>query len=119
MLGVAMTFSLVFSVGRYGRALLLKPLLDDVLLPAQQGQGPQFDLADLTMISPSGPTVLQWIVVASLTIVFVMPVASFVKTYLQQYALGSISMDMKKTIAGKLLRLPLAYHHGTHPAATS
>lgn len=113
LLGTAMVFSLLFSGGRYGRALLLKPLLDDVLLPAQQGVAPDFELGSLFVLQASGPTVLQWVVIGSLFIVFVMPVAAFVKNYMQSYALGAISMDMKKVIAGKLLGLPLSYHRGT------
>jgi subfamily B ATP-binding cassette protein MsbA len=113
LLAGAMVFSLIFSGGRYGRALLLKPLLDDVLVPAQQGQAEPFEVASLFTIQPSGPTPLQWIVLAALIIVFVMPIASFIKSYLQAYALGAVAMDLKKTIATKLLGLPLAYHRGT------
>ncbi len=105
-------FSLVFAGGRFGRALLLKPLLDDVLLPARQGED-TFSLNAVFTLDPGGPTPLQLIVLAAFGIVFVMPMASFVKTYAQRYALGAISMDIKKAIATKLLRMPLAYHKGT------
>ncbi len=113
LIGLAAFVNLVFSAGRYGRALLLKPLLDDVLVPAGNGQGEPFDLNAVTTIGPDGLTSLQWIVIASLAIALVMPVALFAKSYLQQYALGAISMDIKKVIASKLLRLPLAFHRGT------
>jgi subfamily B ATP-binding cassette protein MsbA len=114
LIGIAAVFSFVFSSGRFGRALLLKPLLDDVLLPASRDEGTiPFEIGDLFSVSASGPTPLQWIALASLGIVFVMPIASFVKSYAQQYALGAISMDIKKIIASKLLRLPLAFHRGT------
>ena len=110
LIGIAGFFSLLFSGGRYGRALLLKPVLDDVLLPAQAGASSALSVESFFTLSASGPTSLQWIVLAGLGIVFVMPIASFAKAYLQAYALGSISMDVKKAIAQKLLHLPLSFH---------
>jgi subfamily B ATP-binding cassette protein MsbA len=38
LLFLALVFSLLFSGGRYGRAYLMKPLLDDVLMPFEQGR---------------------------------------------------------------------------------
>ncbi len=113
LLGIAAFFSILFSSGRYARALLLKPLLDDVLLPAGRGDTEVFDLSTFLTVSASGPTPLQWIALASVGIVFLMPITSFVKSYLLQYALGAISMDIKKTLATKLLRLPLAFHRSS------
>ena len=118
VLGLAAVFSLVFSAGRYGRALLLKPVFDNVLLPAQAGEvsAPSFD--SFVSISANGPTPLQWIVIGGIGIVFVMPIASFAKSYLQAYALGAISMDIKKAVARKLLSLPLAFHRRTSSGDT-
>jgi len=113
LIGLATLFSLVFSGGRYARALLLKPVFDDVLLPAQAGETTTSQFEDFFTLSASGPTPLQWIVLAGVGIVFIMPIASYAKSYLQAYVLGSISMDIKKTIAKKLLNLPLAFHRGT------
>jgi subfamily B ATP-binding cassette protein MsbA len=118
LIGIAGFFSLLFSGGRYGRALLLKPVLDDVLLPAQAGDSSALSVESFFTLSASGPTSLQWIVLAGVGIVFVMPIASFAKAYLQAYALGSISMDVKKTIAQKLLHLPLSFHQGTSSGDT-
>lgn len=113
LIGLAGLFSLLFSAGRYGRALLLKPVFDNVLLPVQTGEAtaPSFD--NFFTLAADGVTPLQWIVLAGAGIVLVMPLASFAKTYLQAYALGAISMDIKKTIAQKLLNLPLSFHRGT------
>jgi subfamily B ATP-binding cassette protein MsbA len=113
LIGIATFFNILFSSGRYARALLLKPLLDDVLLPAGNGEGEAFDLSSFLTISAAGPTPLQWIALASLGIVFLMPITAFVKSYVQAYALGAISMDIKKAIATKLLQLPLAFHRNT------
>ena len=38
LLAVALVFTLVFAGARYGRAYLLKPLLDDVVLPAMAAE---------------------------------------------------------------------------------
>ena len=118
VIGLAAVFSLLFSAGRYGRALLLKPVFDNVLLPAQAGEASAPSFESFVSISANGPTALQWIVIAGLGIVFIMPIASFAKAYLQAYALGSISMDIKKTIAQKLLSLPLSFHHRTSSGDT-
>ena len=117
-IGLAAVFSLLFSAGRYGRALLLKPVFDNVLLPAQAGEvsAPSFD--SFVSISANGPTPLQWIVIGGIGIVFVMPIASFAKSYLQAYALGAISMDIKKAVVQKLLSLPLAFHRRTSSGDT-
>ncbi|MEE2673689.1 MAG: ABC transporter ATP-binding protein [Myxococcota bacterium] len=118
LIGLAALFSLLFSAGRYGRALLLKPVFDNVLLPAQAGEASAPSWESFLSLSATGPSPLQWIVIAGIGIVFVMPIASFAKAYLQAYALGSISMDIKRTIAQKLLNLPLAFHHRTSSGDT-
>lgn len=114
LIGIAGLFSLLFAAGRFGRALLLKPLLDEVLMPAETGRTDvEAELRALWTWGADSPTSLQWIVLAALAIVVVVPIALFAKSYAQQYALGAISMDIKKTIASKLLRLPLGFHRGT------
>ena len=114
VIAIAAIASLVFAAGRYGRAVLLKPLLDDVLLPATAAATPEpVTLASFFQVPATGPTPLQWIAGISLGIVIVMPIASFVKGYAQSWALGAVSMDVKKLIAAKLLRVPLAYHRRT------
>ena len=114
LIAIAAVLNLILSGGRFGQALLLKPLLDRVLLPASRGEAPPgFDLKSLLTLSPDGLTAFQWIVIAAAVIVVVMPITLFATNYLQQYALGSISMDLKKTIASKLLRLPLSFHRET------
>ena len=118
LIGLAALFSLIFSSGRYGRALLLKPVFDNVLLPAQADEAAAHQFDDFFTLAASGPTSLQWIVLAGIGIVFVMPIASYAKAYLQAYVLGSVSMDIKKTIARKLLNLPLAFHRGTSSGDT-
>jgi subfamily B ATP-binding cassette protein MsbA len=110
LIAIAALFNFVSSGGRYGRALLLKPLLDDVLLPATAPGAPAFELGSLLELPASGPSPLQWILAVALLIVFVMPAVAFASAYIQSYALGSISVDIKKVIAAKLLQLPLAFH---------
>ena len=51
-IGLAAVFSLLFSAGRYGRALLLKPVFDNVLLPAQAGEVSALSLSVRFMASP-------------------------------------------------------------------
>ncbi len=105
MIGIAAGFMFFFGAARYLRAYLLKPLLDDVLIPGGIG-------------TESVDAALQGVVIAAALIVIVMPIALFARTYLMQYALGAISMDLKKVMAAKLLSLPLSFHRGTSSGDT-
>jgi subfamily B ATP-binding cassette protein MsbA len=58
-------------------------------------------------------TPLQGIVLAAIALVILMPIMLFARTYLLQYALRAISMDIKKVMAKKLLSLPLSFHQKT------
>jgi len=160
----ALFFSLLFAVSRYGRAYLVKPLMDDVLLPHRGGveadvgenlrtpeiyslaasQAPTAAAANDTRASgieaPAAPATpdshptdaageksiyteevraaFRMVLLAALLIILIMPVALFARTYLLQYALGAISVDIKKQLAAKLLSLPLTYHRTTHSGDT-
>jgi subfamily B ATP-binding cassette protein MsbA len=133
LITIALVFTTVFAGGRYARAYLLKPLLDDVLLPASTGSAaaaPGLDALFTIPEAPSPPpagesiglgqeiearvgfalTPFQGVVLASILIVIFMPIMLFARTYLLQYSLRAISMDIKKAMARKLLSLPLSFH---------
>ena len=160
LIGIALVCSLIFAGGRYGRALLMKPLLDDVLMPFQAVSSETRDwLPDLGFGSssdietpsphthapepglagtPSGSNSIAsteasaaekriqehdakvmarvgadfaWIVQLSLVIVIALPLALYARTYLLAYAMGRVSVDIQRSLAQKLLVLPLSHHH--------
>ena len=141
LIGLALVCSLVFAGGRFGRALLMKPLLDDVLMPYQAvstetsdwlpdlGFGTATPLPDA--VEPKSPSQLDekekrdqavmaqvgenfaFIVKVALVIVVILPLALFARTYLMAYAMGRVGVDIQRSLAAKLLALPLSFHHNT------
>jgi subfamily B ATP-binding cassette protein MsbA len=106
-IALTVALTLVFAAGRYVRAYLMKPLLDDVLLPAH---------ASLGVVDTLGP--LQFILAAAFAIAIVMPGVLYARLYLLAHTLGRISIDIKNTLAAKLLRLPLSFHRAKHSGET-
>lgn len=99
MIAAAFLFSALFALGRNGRALLLKPLLDDAI--------PHADLALFMKLSLFG-----------VGIVLVMPIAVFGRGYLTKWVLGKIMLDIRTSLAAKLLRLPLSRHRSVNSGDT-
>ena len=91
----AVLLGVVFALGRFGRAYLLKPLLDEAL-----------PVGDLDRFYE-----LAWLGAA---LVVSMPLAKFGRGYLTLWSMGRISLDVQKQLAAKLLRLPLAQHQSVH-----
>ncbi|MCA9509417.1 MAG: ABC transporter ATP-binding protein, partial [Myxococcales bacterium] len=92
-------FALLFTLGRNGRAYLLKPLLDDVI--------PSGDFAAFLRLT-----------LIALGLVLIMPVSLFGRTFLTKLALGRILLDIRTELTAKLLRLPLTRHHSVNTGDT-
>lgn len=135
---VALICAGFYEGARYGRAYLLKPLTDDVILPQQAsgaaiggwlgealGGGAEPDAAaaggqadeavadEQALRARLGERVdrsLLMVVVAALGIVLVMPLAHFALLYLTQYTMGRVLVDVQQELCAKLLRLPLRFH---------
>ncbi|MCH2184566.1 ABC transporter ATP-binding protein/permease, partial [Myxococcota bacterium] len=132
-------FTLVFSAGRYGRAYLMKPLLDGVLVPVESASQPPAtpagsldSLVDpisqaLIPLLPDSPQdqakpgtskppeqevrrSLAQILLAAGVIVLLTPLALFGRVVLAEYALGRVHLDVQQNLARKLLALPLSAH---------
>ena len=132
--------TIVFSAGRFGRAYLMKPLLDGVLLPVAEAPttpeaaptteaaAPGWLDASVARLLPE-PTPAQagrvpagdidrirdafvQLLVAALVIVIVTPIALFGRGYLTEFALGRVYLDLQREMAEKLLGLPLQRHQG-------
>ncbi len=137
LIGIALACSLIFSAGRFGRAYLMKPLLDNVVLPVQASAG-RIQIPSTTpsaTVEPAGPetaretqteseapgpgaealpanvgAILRNLLWAGLAIVIAIPLAIFGRDYTISYLLGRISINLKRELAAKLLRLPLSFH---------
>ncbi len=147
VIALSMLLILVYSGGRYARAYLMMPLLDDVLVPAyseivegnpvlispsdftapialttQSERPPGEDLQATTASQPpKARTItdsLRFIVLAALGLAIFMPGVLYARLYLLARALGRVSIDIKNRLAAKLLRVPLDFHRGHHSGET-
>jgi ABC-type multidrug transport system fused ATPase/permease subunit len=144
---IALVLTLTFAGGRYVRAYLIKPLLDEVLLPSQyvvsetvreetswlsisQWTGSEEARPTPERAAPPPPNAeatrsieeikasFRWVIGAALAIIVVMPFVLFARYYMLQFTLGRISIDIKRALAAKLLLLPLSFHRQTRTGDT-
>jgi subfamily B ATP-binding cassette protein MsbA len=136
-IALALFFAVAFAGARSLRAYLIKPLLDDVLVPASaaagggeprsvweilRGSAPEAEPKPAEAAPTAPPAaapsaeslrrslvrILAWAAV----VVLVVPVAHFGKDYGFQWVLGRILVDIQQALCRKLLVLPLRFHHG-------
>ncbi|MDG2048857.1 MAG: ABC transporter ATP-binding protein [Myxococcota bacterium] len=136
---VVVLCTLAFSAGRYGRAYLMKPLLDRVLVPVEApSKAPPVEAGSLDPLverisqalsrilpdslpdrgtpeaSPAAEREvrrsLAQILVAAILIVLITPLALFGRVVSAEYALGRVHLDVQQKLARKLLALPLSAH---------
>jgi subfamily B ATP-binding cassette protein MsbA len=136
----AVALTVALSGGRYARAYLMKPILDDVLLPQQAlsqhmtppawirgipflggGDEPPEaatsappDTADEARVEAVGRKIresLARVVLAAMILIIGVPVAMFAQSYVIEYVLGRVHIDIVRDICGKLLALPLGFHN--------
>jgi ATP-binding cassette, subfamily B, bacterial MsbA len=139
VIALALTCSLAFSGARNLRNYLIKPLLNEVLVPAQSSALPSVPSSlwpsffsgskklQIARAAPAAPeeaearTRLQQkvqdqllkIALVGLVLVLIVPIVEFGKNYLIEYTLGRILVDIQATVCSKLLTLPLGFHHDT------
>ncbi len=131
---LAALLSASYSGGRYLRAWLAKPLLDEILVPHGASRAAPGSSAPWLALGPFGsdraasqePEAVAdgdrgarseallararelGVVIAALIVV--MPLIFFAHEYAVAYALGRVLVDLKRAIAEKLLALPLRFH---------
>jgi subfamily B ATP-binding cassette protein MsbA len=120
---VALTIltSLVYAAGDNARAYLIRPLLDDVLLPTVQ-EGSLDDLTSLkeqtldarqseeerqTIIEEVLPQVKR-ILLAALLIVIGMPLVRLVRDFTTEWVMTRLLVDLQLKLGTRMLDLPLA-----------
>jgi subfamily B ATP-binding cassette protein MsbA len=143
LIALTLLLSGALSAGRYARVYLLKPILDDVVLPHQalSSSGPPGEgllalgdsgQAERDQPAPS-PALLEderlaarerireqfgQILLVALIVVLAVPASQFGRGYLVEYALGRIYIDIQRDVCSKLLALPLRFHRGTRRGDT-
>ena len=141
LIALALLLSSLDSSTRYARAYLIKPVFDDIAMPAaalgkipvdlhslRGSLGAAEESATAEVPATQEPADLsrqkealrervignfRSLVLAAIAIVVLMPILGFAHDYMVQYILGRIELQMKVDICGKLLALPLRYHRGT------
>ncbi|MDJ0787165.1 MAG: ABC transporter ATP-binding protein [Myxococcota bacterium] len=124
-----------YAGARAGRAWLLQPLFDEVILPSSAAgnldlggflpalggeappdasDGPEAgapDPEERARLEASVRESLPRILWAALLIVALLPLAHLGQVYLSQYVLGRVLVDIQQDLCSKLLSLPLRFHH--------
>jgi ABC-type multidrug transport system fused ATPase/permease subunit len=95
---LALGLTLLAGAGRTARALLTKPLIDDVVLP----QGALAGVATERLAA---------ILAVALAVVLLVPLASFARAWAVESALGRMHAAMKRDFCARLLALPMRFHH--------
>jgi subfamily B ATP-binding cassette protein MsbA len=129
-IAAALLLASATSIGQIGLAYLMKPIMDDVIAPAQAlreaGKSLPFDLGRIVpQAAPEAvPTEeaaqharleqvhdrLNRILGIVFAIVLGTALIEFGRDYLVAWVLGRIDLDMKIEVCGKLLALPLRFH---------
>ena len=142
ILAAAFVCATILAAGRFGRAYLMKPLLDEVMMPYHALSSGNTTLsayqefADGTSASaPEGAVSAETaredgaqaqraedlveirasfkrVLQLALVIVISMPLSMFGRFYLISYALERVALDIRSELASKLLMLPLSFHRG-------
>jgi subfamily B ATP-binding cassette protein MsbA len=137
---LAAVLAVALGGGRFARAYLMKPILDDVLLPQQALSAGSYAPAwfrDLPLVGSGAKAAvaprpapdtdddarrealdrhvresLSSIVLAAVVLVFWIPLAMFARSYLVAWVLGRVQIEIVRDVCAKLLALPLGFHHG-------
>ncbi|MEE9607700.1 MAG: ABC transporter ATP-binding protein [Myxococcota bacterium] len=135
LVAVSLGLSLAFGAALYARAYLVKPILDDVLLP--QGAAvaaPQpsdwlrllggDSTARREQPAPAPPDPRRRadlerhvregfarVVLAAAVVIFSLPLLQFGRVYASEHFLGRVYIDIQRHVCARLLALPLRFHH--------
>ena len=128
LLALTIVMAAGFSVGRYGRAYLTKPAIDDVLVPRDAPAEPALSwMPDLGFLRAAedvreagdDPVAqiravreqsFRNIVALAVLIVLAIPLFEFGRGYATEYVLGRMFIDIQRDVCAKLLALPLRFH---------
>ena len=123
LVGLTLVFSMLYASGLTGRAYLVQPLFDDVIVP-------EVTLDTLPDLVPDEPSAEQarerelerealalrvrerfWeILLIAAGIIAGMPLVRLVRDYASDWVMTRMSVDMQLDLSTKLLRIPLTHH---------
>ncbi len=124
LVALTLVFSLIYASGLTGRAYLIQPLLDDVVVPEVTLD----TLPDLVPDEPSAEQArareaeaealavrvrerfLQILLIAA-GIIAGMPIVRLVRDYASDWVMTRMTVDMQLDLSTKLLHIPLTHHH--------
>jgi len=95
-------FAGLFAASRYLKTWMLKPLLDEVVLPANQ---PGFDFASIS------PRFYELGAILGLVLLLTPPVM-FLRLYVADWIVARVRQDVDRQVARKFLSAPLRLHRG-------
>jgi ABC-type multidrug transport system fused ATPase/permease subunit len=131
-IAVGLALTLLGGAGRIARALLTKPLIDDVVLspgspaaaidlpawiprPARSAETPAHPVEGPRGENPLAANLRErfaLILAAAFAAVLLVPLASLGRGWAVEYALGRMRVAMQRDFCSRLLALPMAFHHG-------
>jgi subfamily B ATP-binding cassette protein MsbA len=124
-IAVSILTSFVYAGGLTGRAYLVAPLFDGVLVPSAQVSSLS-DALGTVSADPAAPAELErqrqelerkieenWrrVLLGALLLLTVIPVVHWIRDYTGEWVLTRVLVDVQADLGAKLLRLPLARHH--------
>ena len=118
----------VYSVSLNGRAYMIKPFLEEVIIPAtEMREMPGLGSLDLSQIKgevseeqlaverENLTAILEkklvLLIGVALAVVGMIPLMSFVKGYASSYVVNRMVRDLQCDLCDKFLQMPLAYHN--------
>jgi subfamily B ATP-binding cassette protein MsbA len=124
---MAVVFGVVHSAARVTRPYLLKPVFDHILFADQKttdlawpgGERVWKAATDAAheglrlgepATSPGAAETFWWVLLLGLAVGIALPVAHFGQSYLVEYAMGRVLIDLQQDHCRKLLALPLSAH---------
>jgi subfamily B ATP-binding cassette protein MsbA len=137
---LALACGIANSASRNFRAYLLKPIMDEIAVPAQslraslpagmswsifgsseesapeaaaRAPGAGEDEAAQRQRLAAIQHSLRQIALAMLLVILVLPLSEFGKNYVVEFVLGRVLVDVQHAVCAKLLALPLRFHHET------
>jgi ABC-type multidrug transport system fused ATPase/permease subunit len=125
LLALALLLGLAASAADVGRALLVKPVVDDVVLPhgsllaprsvarwlpESAATPPALDEAGRAALAERVRANLLRVVLLFALLVVLLPLLELLREYSNALALGRVQVDMKRAACAKLLSLPLSFH---------
>jgi ATP-binding cassette, subfamily B, bacterial MsbA len=119
-LGLATLFSVLYSSSIVGRAALLQPLMDQVVLPAaaerslESLSGPEQSAAEIAQnraqLNQNLRSNLRQLLLAAAGLLLLLPLARLGRDYATDWLVTRLHVDLQQRVGEKLLRLPLARH---------